>query len=64
MKKDYYGNELIEGWYWYTTPQEPDVFYPCFFNSELNELLIDNKWYKTEKMSGAWLFKADMPIIN
>lgn len=62
--KDYYGSALIEGWYWYTSNEEPDIFYPCFYNEEINEILINNDWYIVDKLKGLWLFKAKLPDIG
>lgn len=62
--KDYYGTDLIEGWYWYTYSSEFDIFYPCFYNADTNQIMIDSDWYSLDELKGIWLFRANLPDLN
>jgi len=50
-------------WYWMGNPQEGDIFYPCYVNSE-GDIKIGEKLYGVSDVSGADFFEAIMPTLN
>ena len=61
--KDYHGDELETGWYWYSHSHEGDIFYPVYINLEINKFLIDGKRKPLVDLEGFNLFKAVLPEV-
>lgn len=58
--KDFYGNELVEGWYWYSSNEDGDIFYPIFVQNDKTAML-DGKSVLINHLNGLHLFRAEMP---
>jgi len=58
--KDFEGNELVEGWYWYSSNDEGDIFYPVYICCN-NVCIFDGKRKPLSDFANVNLFKAEMP---
>lgn len=60
--KDFEGNELVEGWYWYSSNDEPDIFHPVWILPS-DIAIVNGKRHKLNDLSNLNLFKAEMPTV-
>lgn len=58
--KDFEGNELVEGWYWYSSNDESDVFYPVYVDPN-GVAIVNGKRRPLIDFANLNLFKAEMP---
>lgn len=59
--KDFYGDELVTGWYWYSPESEPNNFKPVFIDIEAWGINLGDWRASLDYLWGFNLFKAAMP---
>lgn len=61
--KDFNGDDLETGWYWYSHNSEGDIFHPVYVDISVDGIILDGKRMALDYMDGFELHKAVLPII-